>query len=351
MNESQVIRLEQQCGTPCVVFFEMEDWEEQFIRDSELQQHKPKIYRERLTADTAKLAADAEVVSVFIYSTVDKDVLDRMPNLRMVATRSTGFDHIDLQECERRGITVSNVPYYGENTVAEHAFGLILSLSRKIYKAYMRTTRLDFSLEGLRGTDLKDKTIGIVGAGRIGLHVVRIAKGFGMNVLVYDVRHEQLLAEVLGFTYVGFEELLRRSDVISLHAPLTKATHHMINSENINLVKRGAILVNTARGSLVETEALITALNQGIIAGAGLDVFEGEEAVKEDTAILAQKLPGEQLRDILLSYTLLHRDNVVITPHIGFYSEEALRRIEETTVENIFGFIRDRKQNVVVAAA
>lgn len=351
MNESQVIRLEQQCGTPCVVFFEMEDWEEQFIRDSELQQHKPKIYRERLTADTAKLAADAEVVSVFIYSTVDKDVLDRMPNLRMVATRSTGFDHIDLQECERRGITVSNVPYYGENTVAEHAFGLILSLSRKIYKAYMRTTRLDFSLEGLRGTDLKDKTIGIVGAGRIGLHVVRIAKGFGMNVLVYDVRHEQLLAEVLGFTYVGFEELLRRSDVISLHAPLTKATHHMINSENINLVKRGAILVNTARGSLVETEALITALNQGIIAGAGLDVFEGEEAVKEDTAILAQKLPGEQLRDILLSYTLLHRDNVVITPHIGFYSDEALRRIEETTVENIFGFIRDRKQNVVVAAA
>lgn len=351
MNESQVIRLEQQCGTPCVVFFEMEDWEEQFIRDSELQQHKPKIYRERLTADTAKLAADAEVVSVFIYSTVDKDVLDRMPNLRMVATRSTGFDHIDLQECERRGITVSNVPYYGENTVAEHAFGLILSLSRKIYKAYMRTTRLDFSLEGLRGTDLKDKTIGIVGAGRIGLHVVRIAKGFGMNVLVYDVRHEQLLAEVLGFTYVGFEELLRRSDVISLHAPLTKATHHMINSENINLVKPGAILVNTARGSLVETEALITALNQGIIAGAGLDVFEGEEAVKEDTAILAQKLPGEQLRDILLSYTLLHRDNVVITPHIGFYSDEALRRIEETTVENIFGFIRDRKQNVVVAAA
>lgn len=351
MNESQVIRLEQQCGTPCVVFFEMEDWEEQFIRESELQQHKPKIYRERLTADTAKLAADAEVVSVFIYSTVDKDVLDRMPNLRMVATRSTGFDHIDLQECERRGITVSNVPYYGENTVAEHAFGLILSLSRKIYKAYMRTTRLDFSLEGLRGTDLKDKTIGIVGAGRIGLHVVRIAKGFGMNVLVYDVRHEQLLAEVLGFTYVGFEELLRRSDVISLHAPLTKATHHMINSENINLVKPGAILVNTARGSLVETEALITALNQGIIAGAGLDVFEGEEAVKEDTAILAQKLPGEQLRDILLSYTLLHRDNVVITPHIGFYSDEALRRIEETTVENIFGFIRDRKQNVVVAAA
>ncbi len=350
MNESQVIRLEQQCGTPCIVFFEMEDWEEQFIRDSELQQHRPKIYRDRLTQDTVKLASDAEVVSVFIYSTVNKAVLDEMPNLRMVATRSTGFDHIDLAECEKRGITVANVPYYGENTVAEHAFGLILSLSRKIYKAYTRTTRLDFSLEGLRGFDLKGKTIGIVGAGRIGLHVVRIAKGFGMDVLVYDVRHEQLLAEVLGFSYVGFDELLQRSDVISLHAPLNKATHHMINSENIHLIKRGAILVNTARGGLVETEALITALNQGILSGAGLDVFEGEETIKEDTALLARRLPGEELRDILLSYALLHRDNVVITPHIGFYSDEALRRIEETTVENIQGFIAGRKQNVVIAA-
>ncbi len=350
MNDSKVIRLEQQCGTPCIVFFEMEDWEERFIRESELQSRGPKIYRDRLTEDTAMLAADAEIVSLFIYSVVNKQVLDQMPNLRMVATRSTGFDHIDLKECERRGIAVSNVPYYGENTVAEHAFGLILSLSRKIYKAYTRTTRLDFSLEGLRGFDLKDKTIGVIGAGRIGLHVVRIAKGFGMNVLVYDVRHEQLLAEVLGFAYAGLEDLLSRSDVISLHAPLTRATHHMINSGNIGLIKRGAILVNTARGALIETEALINALNQGIISGAGLDVFEGEEAVKEDTALLAQKLPGEQLREILLSYALLHRDNVVITPHIGFYSDEALRRIEETTVENILGFMNDRKQNAVAAA-
>lgn len=351
MSDTQVIRLNQECGTPCTVFFEMEDWEEQYIRGSALEQFRPKIYHERLNEDTVKLAADAEIISIFIYSTVDKQMLDEMPNLRMIATRSTGFDHIDLAECERRGITVSNVPYYGENTVAEHAFGLILSLSRKIYKAYTRTSRLDFSLEGLRGIDLKDKTIGVIGAGRIGLHVVRIAKGFGMNVLVYDVRQEQLLAEVLGFSYVGFDDLLERSDVISLHAPLNKATHHMINSENIVKIKRGAILVNTARGSLIETEALITALNQGILSGAGLDVFEGEEAVKEDTALLAQKLPGEQLREILLSYALLHRDNVVITPHIGFYSDEALRRIEETTVENIQGFMNDRKQNVLIAPA
>jgi len=166
-----------------IAFFEVEDWEENFIRESPMEGYQPHIYKERLTVDTAKLAEDADIVSVFIYSDLSKPVLDLLPNLKLIATRSTGYNHIDLEECKRKGIDVANVPYYGENTVAEHAFGLILSLSRKIYKAYLRTSRLDFSLETLRGFDLKDKTIGVVGAGRIGLHVVRIAKGFGMNVM------------------------------------------------------------------------------------------------------------------------------------------------------------------------
>lgn len=332
-----------------IVFFEAEDWEDEFIRTSRLKEYNPRLYRERLTEDTAVLAEDAEIVSVFIYSDLKKPTLDKLPKLRMIATRSTGYDHIDLRECERRGIAVANVPFYGENTVAEHAFGLILSLSRKIHKATMRTSRLDFSLENLRGFDLKGKTIGVVGAGRIGLHVVRIAKGFGMEVLVYDVRQEPLLAEVLGFTYVPFEDLLQRSDIITLHVPLTNATYHMINSSNINLIKHGAILINTARGAIVETEALLTALDQGILSGAGLDVFEGEESVKEETALLVQKLPREKLREILLSYALLHRDNVVITPHIGFYSEEALLRIMQTTEENIMSFLEGKKINLVAA--
>lgn len=318
-----------------VVFFETEDWERQFIDSSALRNLDPKVYADRLTPETASMAADAEIISVFIYSDVSKSTLDKLPKLQFISTRSTGYDHIDIEECRRRGIVVSNVPYYGENTVAEHAFGLILSLSRKIYKAYLRTTRLDFSLEGLMGFDLKGKTIGVVGAGRIGLHVVRIAKGFGMNVLVYDVRHEPLLAEVLGFTYASFEDLLRQSDVITLHVPLNKATYHLINRGNIGLIKRGAILINTARGAIVETEALIEALNQGIISGAGLDVFEGEEAIKEETQLLVQGIPGEKMREILLSYALLHRENVVITPHIAFYSQEALTRIMETTQDNI----------------
>jgi D-lactate dehydrogenase len=330
-----------------IAFFEAEEWEESFIKQGALQQYQPVLYRDRLTEETAQLAKDAEVVSVFIYSSVTKATLKELPKLRMIATRSTGYDHIDMDECRRRGIAVSNVPYYGENTVAEHAFGLILSLSRKIYKAYLRTSKLDFSLEGLQGFDLKDKTIGVVGAGRIGLHVVRIAKGFGMEVIVFDMRQETLLAEVLGFKYVTFEELLQQSDVISLHVPLNKATYHMINHDNIGLIKPGALLINTARGSVVETEALISALDKGIISGAGLDVFEGEEVVKEETARLVYQLSGEKMREVLLSYALLHRDNVVITPHIAFYSEEALRRIIQTTDENISAFLEGHAANLV----
>ena len=333
-----------------IVFFETEDWEKESIESGGLQEYQPPVHVERLDEETAKLAEDAEIVSVFIYSNVCKSVLDRLPKLRMIATRSTGYDHIDLAECRKREITVSNVPYYGENTVGEHAFGLILSLSRKIYKAYLRTTRLDFSLEGLMGFDLKGKTIGVAGAGRIGLHVVRIAKGFGMEVLVYDVRQEMLLAEVLGFTYVSFEDLLRRSDVISLNVPLNEATHHMINKGNISLIKRGAILINTARGGIVETEALIAALNEGIISGAGLDVFEGEESIKEETARAVERLPREKMMEILLGYDLLHRDNVVITPHIAFYSEEALGRIMRTTEENIRAFLAGSPINVITAS-
>ena len=332
-----------------IAFFETEDWEQQYIRESVVQEYNPIVSSERLTPDTAKQAADAEIVSVFIYSDVDREVLEKLPHLRMLVTRSTGYDHIDRGECKRRGVTVTNVPYYGENTVAEHAFGLILSLSRKIYRAVLRTSRLDFSIDSLRGFDLKDKTIGVVGAGRIGLHVVRIAKGFAMNVLVYDVRQEPLLAEVLGFSYVSLEELLQRSDVITLHVPLTKATHHLIHRENVGLIKRGALLVNTARGGVVETEAVVSALDEGIIAGAGLDVFEGEESVKEESALLVQRLPSDKMREILLSYALLHRDNVVITPHIAFYSEEALQRIMTTTEENIISFLEGKQLNVVGA--
>ncbi|MDO8684753.1 MAG: hydroxyacid dehydrogenase [Armatimonadota bacterium] len=330
-----------------IVFFETEEWHKQYLVERSPHTWDLQIYRENLRPGTASLAQEAEVVSVFIYSEVNAETLEKLPNLKFMATRSTGFDHIDLKACKKRGIPVANVPRYGENTVAEHAFGLILSLSRKIYHAYFRTSKLDFSLQGLRGFDLKGKTMGVVGAGAIGLHVIRIAKGFGMDVLAYDAKEQPLIAEVLGFRYTSLPELLANSDVISLHVPLLPETYHMINDETIHLIKPGAILINTARGGIVDTGAIVTALNEGILAGAGLDVLEGEESIKEEAQLLGQDIPVDKLRAIVQSYTLLHRENVIITPHIGFYSVEAEQRILDTTINNIEGFLRGKPQNLV----
>jgi D-lactate dehydrogenase len=328
-----------------IAFFEATDWEsEQLAKRKDV---KVTCFSEELTAKTAKLAAAFDVVSVFIYSQLGPETLKQLPKLKMVATRSTGFDHIHLPTCEKRGIVVSNVPSYGENTVAEHTFALILSLSRNVHKAYQRTIRNDFSLEGLRGFDLQGKTIGVIGAGRIGLHVIKMARGFGMRVLAYDVRRNTFLAEVLGFEYAELDQILRESDVLSLHAPYSKSTHHMIGKQNVKSIKRGAILVNTSRGALVDTEALIQALDEGILAGAGLDVLEGEDMVKEDRQLLSQKFSQERLETLLKNHILLHRENVVITPHIAFYSQEALLRILTTTLDNIESYAKNSPMNVV----
>jgi D-lactate dehydrogenase len=231
--------------------------------------------------------------------------------------------------------------------VAEHTFALILSLSRNICKTCIRRFEQDFSIEGLEGFDLKGKTIGVVGTGQIGLHVIRIAKGFGMNVVAYDVRQNKLLSEVLGFEYVSLEGLLASSDVITLHVPYIKATHHLMNKDTFKLVKKGAILINTARGSIVDTEALIEALDNKILAGAGLDVFEGEEVIKEEKQLLYEPKNLEVLASLVKDHILLSKDNVVFTPHIAFYSKEALERILETTVENVVAFVSGKPQNVV----
>ncbi len=303
----------------------------------------------RLEPATAAAAADAEVISVFIHSPVSPEVLAALPRLRFIAARSTGFDNIDLETCHARGITVSNVPNYGENTVAEHTFGLILALSRNLHRAYVRTARGDFSLAGLRGFDLKDKTLGVIGAGSIGLHVVRIARGFGMQVLANDIRQTRLLADVLGFRYVNLDELLSRSDVISLHLPYSPAVHHLLDRERLSRVKRGALLINTARGPVVDTQALLWALDERILGGAGLDVFEGEDVMEHEERLLAAEGAEEHLRAAMRVHLLQRRENVVLTPHIAFHSHEAVRRILDTSIENIRAFLRGSPQNVVGA--
>jgi D-lactate dehydrogenase len=284
---------------------------------------------------------------VFIHSHLAGDLIEQLPDLRFVATRSTGFDHVDLEACARRGVVVSNVPTYGENTVAEHTFGLILSLSRKIHQAYTRTIHGDFSLDGLRGFDLKGKTLGVVGTGHIGLHVIRIARGFGMDVLAFDAREQPLLAEVLGFRYASIDTVVEQADVLTLHVPLLPGTYHLMNRERLGQMRRGSLLVNTARGGLVETAALLWALDEGILAGAGLDVIEGEEAIAEEQQLLREGVAADQLQAAIRGHLLLRRENVVITPHNAFNSDEALRRILDTTVENVQGFLAGEPVNRV----
>lgn len=330
-----------------IVLFEVEDWVRDYIAGRGVEALNMKLVRGVLDPESADEASDAEIVSVFIYSIVNRDVLDKLPNLRLISTRSTGYEHVDIEACRERGITVSNVPRYGENTVAEHAFCLILALSRKLKTAVTRTSQLNFDVEGLRGFDLKDKTLGVIGAGAIGLHTIRMGKGFGMRVIAYDVFPQTILAEVLGFEYVPLDRLLAESDVISLHLPLLPSTYHLIDKDAIRMIKPGAILINTARGAVVDTEALVKALDDGILAGAGLDVLEGEESIKEEAQLLSESLPVEKLRAIVRSYALLHRDNVIITPHVAFYSAEAEHRIIDTTIDNIESFLRGEPINVV----
>ena len=330
-----------------VSFYELEDWELETLGKTRFEGHTLELSAEPMSARGLARDGDADVVSTFIHSTLDRPTLEKLPKLKFIATRSTGFDHIDLAFCRERGIPVANVPSYGENTVAEHTFALILALSRNIHKAFVHTLARDIPFQALRGFDLAGKTLGVVGAGRIGLHAIKIAKGFGMEVVAYDLRRESLLAEVLNFRYVSLDELLAASDIISLHCPYTPRTHHLLNLENIRKVKRGALLVNTARGGLVDPAALTQALDEGILAGAALDVLEGEELLKDERQILEQPLAQDKLRMLLLNHSLLNRDNVVITPHIAFNSREAVERILSTTVENIRAFLAGSPQNVV----
>jgi D-lactate dehydrogenase len=337
-----------------VAFFDLEPWQPEYLlaglqRLGIAEQVQADFFEDHLTPDTATQYADYDGIVVFIWTKVSGAVIDALPNLRLILTMSTGYDHIDLQACRERGITVCNVPHYGENTVAEHTFALILSLSRKLHAAYFQGLRGEYRIRELRGFDLYGKTLGVIGAGNIGLHVIRIARGFGMRVLAYDLRPHPLLAEVLGFTYTDLDTLLAESDIVSLHVPALPQTHHLINRETLCKMKRGALLINTARGSVVDTEALLWALEEGILAGAGLDVIEGEEYITEESALLKMPLAEQTLKQVVQAHLLLRRDDVVFTPHIAFNSHEAVQRILDTTLANLKAFLEGQPQNTVGA--
>ncbi len=327
-----------------IAFFETEDWEKDFLKSNI---KNALLLKQKISSANANKFKDYSIISTFINSGLDKNALGKLEKLKLIVTRSTGYDHIDLAECKRRKITVCNVPSYGENTVAEHTFGLILALSRKLHKAFELTRKGGFDFHGLMGMDLKGKTIGIIGTGKIGVHVIRIAKGFDMNVIAFDVNRDSRLARKLKFRYVSFNYLLQNSDIITLHVPYNKHTHHMINLSTIKIIKKGSLLINTARGSLIQTGALLYGLDKGLLAGAGLDVLENERMIKEERALINNHYSAKNLKILLEEHILAEQDNVVITPHNAFNSKEAIQRILKTTVDNIHNFLRGKKTNIV----
>ncbi|MBE5729404.1 hydroxyacid dehydrogenase [Candidatus Parvarchaeota archaeon] len=284
----------------------------------------------------------AEVISIFINSQLRKETLDKFTNLKLVLTRSTGFDHIDIDECKRRGIKLCNVPDYGDNTVAEFTFFLILSLLRGI-----NLTR-SVSANTAPGDELEGKTIGVVGVGRIGTKVAEIANAFGMKILYNSHKNNQLV-DSIGGSKVELKELLNSSNVVTLHVPLTKDTYHLINKDNIKYMKKGSYLVNTSRGAVVETEAIIEGIESKTLAGAALDVIEGEEFAGKEMEIIRKGENYDLIKLALEDSILKKYDNVILTPHIAYNTHEALERIIDETLENLSNMLKGKElRNVVV---
>ncbi len=287
----------------------------------------------QLNSEQMGLYYDADIVSVFTHSDIlSTQKLSLFPKLKLIATRSTGTNHIDMDYCQKHHIEVKNVPYYGAKTVAEFAFGLILNLSRHISQARQDMKFGTIHMENYTGFDLAGKNLGIIGTGSIGKHMIQLAQGFGMKVLAYDPFPNPKYKKF----YVSWDTLLKKSDIISLHIPSTPKNHHLLNDAAFKQMKKGALIINTARGDIIDTRALYNALITGKIAGAGLDVLENEDILFHDDILLK---PHQQNNQILLDSTfnlkLMQHPNVIITPHIAFNTIDALNRILLTTFDNI----------------
>lgn len=301
---------------------------------------------ERLAAVNADTYADMEVACIFLGSRLDAAALRQLPKLRYIVTRSTGVDHIDIAFCTRRGIQVCNVPSYGDPTIAEHTFALLLMIAHRMAEATRRTRAGHFSSENLRGFDLCGKTIGVVGTGAIGRSVVRIACGFDMNVLANDINPDPSFARGWNARYVPLDVLLSQSDIVSLHVPLTSDTQGMIDESAFRRMKNGVVFINTARGEVAETDALLTALQSGKVAAAGLDVVADEHLLRNAGSHKGTLSPTEK-KHLELNKLLLEHPAVVATPHSAFNTDEALQRINQTTLENLIAISESRPVNLV----
>ena len=292
------------------------------------------IYFEaHLTDNTARLAEGCDTVCAFVNDTIDNRVIDRLAQLgiKLIVLRSAGYNNVDLKSAYGR-IHVMRVPAYSPYAVAEHTVALILSLNRKIHRAYYRTRDNNFAIDGLMGFDLHGKTAGVIGTGKIGKTVIGILNGFGMRILAFDPYHDEVAAEELGFDYAELESIYAEADVITLHCPLTPETHHLINEASIEMMKPGVMIINTGRGHLIDTKALIEGLRSEKVGLAGLDVYE------EESDIFFEDLSSQTLTDDVLA-RLLNFNNVLVTSHQAFFTREALSNIAHTTLDNVTAFL------------
>jgi D-lactate dehydrogenase len=346
-------------STVIIYFVETEPEEQEYFSER-LSSHDV-----RFVSQLDEVGEDVEVLSLFINSRVTSEFLGAHSRLRFIATRSTAVDHLDLQTCRARKILVANVPDYGFTTVAEHTFALILALSRRLREVMLAAKKdSTFSYSGTRGFDLAGKSLGIIGMGRIGQRVAELAHAFHMSVLAYDIERPADLERTLDFKFVPLEELLREAHIISLHAPLSAETYHILNRETLAKCREGVLIVNTARGALIDTQALREALDSGQVGAAGLDVLQDERVMRQSVshiiaADIIQHLRSDasahdardadrlrELHELMLGDAVLSRNNVVFTPHVAFNSAEAVECVMKVTVENIIAFAAGQAVNL-----
>lgn len=331
-----------------IAFFDVAPTETEMVK-----QRYPEaiLIAEPLNETTVSQAKEAEIVSIFVSSSASAAVLKELPKLRHLALRSTGFNHVDVPACQAASISISTIPSYGENTVAEYAFTLILALLRKLPASLDQLRNGEIDHTTTMGSDLLGKTLGVIGTGRIGGHAVTIGRGFGMKVIGFDPFPRLELEGQLGFSYVDYDDLLKTADVITIHAPLMPGTKHLVDAAALRKLKPTAVLINTSRGEIIDTSALMTALEKQQLAGAALDVLEGEAMldVQEELHVIGRH-PGKRNLELAADITALEKlPNVIVTPHNAFNTAEAVQRIWDTTYSNIDGFAGGKPLNLLVS--
>lgn len=321
-----------------VAFFDSKSYDiDTFAKAQKDSGLKITFYKDRLTTETVSLTKGFQSVCVFVNDSVTREVIDALVSngVSLVAVRAAGYNNVDLRYAFKK-IHVVRVPAYSPYAVAEHAVALMLDLNRKIHRAYYRTRDHNFTLDGLLGFDMRGKTVGVIGTGKIGKTAIEILKGFGTRVLAYDAFADKEYAKKAGFEYADLDTLYKESDIITLHCPLTNETYRMINSGSIAKMKDGVMIINTGRGMLIDSKALVDALKIGKVGYAGLDVYE------EESEYFFEDFSNKVIADDTLA-RLLSFNNVIITSHQGFFTKEALANIASTTLENIRTFFVDDK--------